>query len=138
MREYSAISHLNAVSMLCLLCCACCAVHVPLLTLPPHSSVLSRPFFPPASRCWTTSMLSITKSRPNRQSCLCKLTPPPFCPAYSPLQLLDHITAEFKKVKAKQAELLGMSTRASLAGGGKGSEDNPLDPETPRPPRARL
>jgi hypothetical protein len=59
-------------------------------------------------------------------------------PAPYPVQLLDHITAEFKKIKAKQAELLGMGSQGSLAGGGKGAEDNRLEPEPPRPPRARL
>jgi hypothetical protein len=54
------------------------------------------------------------------------------------VQLLDHITAEFKKIKAKRAELLGMGSQGSLAGGGKGAEDNRLEPEPPRPPRARL
>ncbi|KAL4447422.1 hypothetical protein ABPG75_004641 [Micractinium tetrahymenae] len=64
-----------------------------------------------------------------------------------PNQLLDYITAEFKRIKRKQAELLGIAKRgggAGLPGGGGTSEEerreeNRLEPAPPRLPlKAKL
>lgn len=59
------------------------------------------------------------------------------------MQLLAYITAEFKRIKRKQAELLGIAKHGG-EGGGAPSEDarreeNRLEPAPPRPPiKSRL
>lgn len=66
-----------------------------------------------------------------------------------PNQLLDYITAEFKRIKRKQAELLGIAKQGGSQGlmGGSGGglseeerrEENRLEPAPPRPPiKAKL
>lgn len=68
-----------------------------------------------------------------------------------PNQLLEYITAEFKRIKRRQAELLGIqpgSASSSMggAGGAEGEEERRqeareelrLEPATPRPPHAKL
>lgn len=75
--------------------------------------------------------------------------PPPPPPPPPPLQLLDYITAEFKRIKRKQAELLGIAKQGGSQGlmGGSGGglseeerrEENRLEPAPPRPPiKAKL
>ncbi|KAL4427457.1 hypothetical protein ABPG77_000746 [Micractinium sp. CCAP 211/92] len=54
-----------------------------------------------------------------------------------PNQLLDYITAEFKRIKRKQAELLGIAKSGSSGdelGEEERREENRLEPEPPRPP----
>jgi hypothetical protein len=54
-------------------------------------------------------------------------------------QLLDYVTTEFKRIKRKQSELLGMRLQEELQGEAtETGEANKLEPSTPRPPRARL
>ncbi|PRW60629.1 hypothetical protein C2E21_0788 [Chlorella sorokiniana] len=57
-----------------------------------------------------------------------------------PNQLLDYITSEFKRIKRKQAMLLGMGKRpdGALAAEDEKREANRLEPSTPRPPQAKL
>ncbi len=71
--------------------------------------------------------------------------PPTFHQRYhslsiSLLQLLDYITNEFKRIKRKQAELLGMGKRpdGTLPAEEEKREANRLEPATPRPPQAKL
>ena len=57
------------------------------------------------------------------------------------MQLLEYVTSEFKQIKRKQAQLLGLRQHDGLAGGGteeERREANRLDPAPPRPPRAKL
>lgn len=56
------------------------------------------------------------------------------------MQLLDYITSEFKRIKRKQAMLLGMGKRPDgvLAAEDEKREANRLEPATPRPPQAKL
>ncbi|KAI3429325.1 hypothetical protein D9Q98_005420 [Chlorella vulgaris] len=56
-----------------------------------------------------------------------------------PNQLLDYVTTEFKRIKRKQSELLGMRLQEELQGEAtETGEANKLEPSAPRPPRARL
>ncbi|KAL4856782.1 hypothetical protein ACK3TF_002845 [Chlorella vulgaris] len=56
-----------------------------------------------------------------------------------PNQLLDYVTTEFKRIKRKQSELLGMRLQEELQGEAtETGEANKLEPSTSRPPRARL
>ena len=56
------------------------------------------------------------------------------------MQLLDYITSEFKRIKRKQASLLGMGERSNgtLPAEDEKREANRLEPATPRPPQAKL
>ncbi len=63
--------------------------------------------------------------------------PTPPHPPPPPSQLLDYITAEFKRIKRKQAKLLGIAKSGSSGdelSEEERREENRLEPELPRPP----